>query len=87
MTTTNKTVSQYQMIKAEIFYEQPDDPHMLGRVVWEDYDLAPDYPELTKFLEFWTENIDVPLHSVRVNNLALPRPPGMIYAAYSDSIH
>ena len=29
-------------------------------------DLAPDYPEIRKFLDFWRRNLDVALHSVRV---------------------
>ncbi|MEE8516653.1 MAG: hypothetical protein V3T02_08450 [Alphaproteobacteria bacterium] len=30
------------------------------------FDLAPNYPRLTKFLEYWRDYIDGPLHSVRI---------------------
>ncbi|MGO7428657.1 aspartate-semialdehyde dehydrogenase, partial [Rhizobium ruizarguesonis] len=33
--------------------------------VWQDYDLAPDFPEMRGFLKFWEEKLDGPLHSVR----------------------
>ncbi|MCB1538562.1 MAG: hypothetical protein KDJ49_06265, partial [Alphaproteobacteria bacterium] len=34
--------------------------------VWQDYDLAPQYPVLSKFLGFWVEKLDGKLHSVYV---------------------
>ena len=37
-------------------------------------DLAPDYPELFSFIEFWQENIEGPLHSVRFTHRKLISP-------------
>ena len=33
--------------------------------VWQDCDLAPDFHEMQKFLNYWQTNLDGPLHSVR----------------------
>ena len=39
---------------------------LLQSYIWQDYDLPPDYPALQRFLAFWEENLDGPLHSVRL---------------------
>jgi len=56
----------YRLATAEILYRLPDHPGILQTFVWQDYDIAPRYPVLSRFLEFWTREIDGPLHSVRV---------------------
>ena len=56
----------YRLSTAEIIYHMPDHPELLQSFVWQLYDLAPDFPELHKFLDFWRSNLDGPLHSVRV---------------------
>lgn len=78
---------EYKLTAAEILYTPPDQPHVLECFVWQDYDSAPDYPELRRFLKFWAYHIDIQLHSVRVADLNLPRPEGFVYAAYSTAIH
>ena len=59
---------------AEILYRMPDHRHLLQSFVWQDYDLAPHFPTLRKFLTFWRETLDGPLHSVRVGHALLLRP-------------
>ena len=51
---------------AEIVYRLPDHPGLLQSYVWQDYDIAPRYPVLNRFLDFWSRQIEGPLHSVRV---------------------
>lgn len=55
----------YGLTTAQIFYRLPDHPLVLQTYVWQDYDLAPDFPEMHGFLKFWKEKLDGPLHSVR----------------------
>ncbi|MFQ6547924.1 usg protein [Aestuariibius sp. 2305UL40-4] len=55
----------YGLTIAEFFYHMPDHPHVLNTFVWQEYDLAPDHPRLFKFIEFWQDEIEGPLHSVR----------------------
>ena len=56
----------YRLTTAEILYRLPDHPALLQSFIWQKFDLAPDFPELRKFLEFWSLNIEGKLHSVNV---------------------
>jgi uncharacterized protein Usg len=56
----------YGLTTANILYRLPDHPAMLQTFVWQHYDLAPAFPELHRFLDFWRREIEGPLHSVTV---------------------
>ena len=64
----------YGLTTAEILYHFPDHPHVLQTFIWQQYDLAPLFPDLKRFLTFWQEKLDGPLHSVRVAHERLIRP-------------
>jgi uncharacterized protein Usg len=55
----------YHLATAEILYHLPDHPGLLQTFVWQDYDIAPKYPVLGRFLSFWMRELEGPLHSVR----------------------
>jgi len=55
----------YGLTTAQIIYRMPDHQAILQTYIWQDYDLAPDFPEMRSFLRFWQEKLDGPLHSVR----------------------
>ena len=55
----------YGLTTAEFYYRLPDFRSVLNSFICQEYDLAPDYPELFRFIEFWQEKIEGPLHSVR----------------------
>jgi uncharacterized protein Usg len=61
----------YRLTTAEILYHLPDHPGLLQSYVWQDLDLAPRYPVLRGFLDFWTREIEGKLHSVRVGSIDL----------------
>lgn len=61
-----RQLSGYQLATAEILYHLPDHPGLLQSYVWQDYDLSPKYPVLSKFLDFWTRELEGPIHSVRL---------------------
>ena len=67
-------LSGYSLTTAEILYHMPDHRNLLQSYVWQDYDLPPEFPQLHKFLEFWEENLDGPLHSVRYASKRLISP-------------
>ena len=67
-------IKDYRLTTAEILYHMPDHPGILQSFIWQHFDLAPEFPELQKFLEFWERNIDGRLHSVKVANVRLVRP-------------
>jgi uncharacterized protein Usg len=64
----------YGLTMAEIFYRFPDQPSLLQQYVWQEYDLAPHFPQLKSFLDFWTHSLEGPLHSVRVAHRKLIAP-------------
>lgn len=67
-------LSDYRLTTAEILYHLPDAPALLQAFLWQDYDLAPRYPVLRKFLDFWTAEIEGRLHSVQVASLPVVTP-------------
>ena len=64
----------YRLTTAEILYHLPDYPELLQSFIWQEYDLAPRYPVLNKFLHFWSHNIEGKLHSIYVANQRLITP-------------
>jgi uncharacterized protein Usg len=56
----------YSLTTAEILYHLPDHPAVLQTFIWQELDLAPKFPILTRFLHFWQDNLEGKLHSVRV---------------------
>jgi uncharacterized protein Usg len=59
-------VKDYRLTTAQIFYHLPDHPKLLQEFIWQDYDIAPAFPELKNFLGFWVREIEGKLHSVYV---------------------
>lgn len=59
---------------AEILYRMPDHPGLLQTFIWQEYDLAPQFPTLKRFLTFWQEKLEGPLFSVKVGHERLLRP-------------
>ena len=64
----------YGLTTANILYRRPDHPWLLQSYVWQDYDLCPAFPVLNKFLNFWLETLEGPLHSVTVAHARLIKP-------------
>jgi uncharacterized protein Usg len=64
----------YRLTTAEILYRLPDHPEILQTYIWQELDLAPQYPILRRFLDFWHRELDGKLHSVRVASAELIRP-------------
>jgi uncharacterized protein Usg len=74
MTTTSALELQlkgWSLTTAEILYRMPDHRHLLQSYIWQEYDLAPKFPRLIKFLDFWSHNLDGPLAEVRVAHNAI----------------
>lgn len=83
----NLWLNGYRLTTAEIIYRLPDYPELLQTFVWQDLDLAPRYPVLTKFLAFWEEQLEGALHSVRVDSSDLITPTDLRHANISLSVH
>jgi uncharacterized protein Usg len=73
-TQFKQMIAGFSLTTAEILYHLPDYPALFQTYVWQDYDLAPKFPKLIKFLDFWTANLDGKLAQVRVAHKALITP-------------
>lgn len=69
-----KQVEGYGLTTAKILYRLPDYPRLLQTYVWQNYDLFPQFPELSKFLDFWKRELEGPLFSVTVAHSRLIKP-------------
>ncbi len=81
------TLPDWRLTTAEILYHMPDHPGVLQSFIWQKHDLAPRFPELSRFLVFWQREIEAPLHSVRVASAALIRPAELRYANGQFTLH
>jgi uncharacterized protein Usg len=64
----------YGLTTAEILYRMPDYRSVLQTFIWQEYDLHPKFPNLNKFLRFWEEKLEGPLHSVTIVHHRLITP-------------
>jgi uncharacterized protein Usg len=74
MTDLERQLCGYRLTTAEILYHLPDHPTLLQSFIWQKLDLAPRFPELHRFLDFWTREIEGKLHSVKVGTVPLISP-------------
>ena len=77
----------YSLATAEILYRMPDAQALLQTFVWQDYDLAPRFPKLKKFLHFWESELDGPIHSVRLSHSGLVSPREFRYGGHELTLH
>ena len=87
MTQFVKQLADFRLTTAEILYHMPDHPGLLQTYVWQDLDLAPRFPELSRFLEFWQRELDGKLHSVKIASQRLIRPAEIRIAGFSATLH
>lgn len=71
---TELMLKGYGLTTAQILYHMPDHPHLLQTFLWQHFDLAPRFPALYKFLDFWQQKLDGPLHSVSYTHRRLIAP-------------
>jgi uncharacterized protein Usg len=64
----------YGVTTANILYRMPDHPSILQSFIWQHYDLHPEFPELFKFLQFWSKEIEGAIHRVIVGHSRLIKP-------------
>ncbi len=77
----------YGLTTANILYHLPDHPGILQNYIWQQHDLHPHFPELRKFLDFWTREIDGRLHSVRVGATGLISPGELRHTRHLLHLH
>ncbi|MFP6757818.1 MAG: hypothetical protein VCC99_06310 [Alphaproteobacteria bacterium] len=81
-TVTELELQGYRLTTAEILYRLPDHHTLLQTYVWQNYDLAPRYPVLERFLAYWRRELDGPLHSVRIASAPVFQPRSVRHARH-----
>ena len=78
MTTYNEDLVRQlrgeRLTTTQVLYYMPDSPSLLQEFVWQTLDLAPEYPRIHRFLDFWRREIDAVIHSVSVTASGLVTP-------------
>ena len=87
MSNLGRQLDGYRLTTAEIIYRLPDHPALLQSYIWQDYDLAPRFPILGRFLAFWERKIEGRLHEVRVGTARLVTPGQMRLNAQIFTLH
>ncbi len=81
-----KQMKDYRLTTAQIIYHMPDHNNVLQEYIWQEYDIAPEYPTLRGFLDFWVEKIEGKLHSVYVAKKALITPGECRFADWQNTL-
>ncbi|NND49141.1 MAG: Usg family protein [Rhizobiales bacterium] len=87
MTKLERQLAGYRLTTAEIDYWRPDHPNLLQQFIWQQLDLAPEFPVLTKFLKFWDNELEGRLHRVTVASAGLLTPAQFRWADHCLHIH
>lgn len=66
-----KQLNNYRLTTAEIIYRLPDHPSILQHYIWQELDIAPRFPILRKFLNFWEKSLEGKLYMVKVAHQTL----------------
>lgn len=87
MTQLEKRLNGYTLTTADILYRMPDHPELLQEFVWQDLDIAPKFPILNKFLNFWANEIEGPLVKVTIASSQLLKPQELTWANAEFRLH
>jgi uncharacterized protein Usg len=87
MSDMSKRLAGYRLTTAEIIYRLPDHQRLLQTYIWQGLDLAPEFPELRKFLDFWSRELDGPLHSVTIASTGIFSPAEVRIVSQSYAVH
>jgi uncharacterized protein Usg len=87
MHTFESQLRGYRLTTAEILYHLPDHPAVLQTYIWQEFDIAPKFPILHHFLDFWRDNLEGKLHSVRVAARGLICPADLSHAGAEFTLH
>jgi len=87
MADLTKQLNDYRLTTAQIFYHMPDYEQILQEFIWQEYDKAPEFPGLLKFLRFWERKIEGRLHSVYVADQELITTSDYRNAEWLGTVH
>ena len=67
---------KWTVATVQVIYYIPDYLNIIQEFMWQTEDQLPEYPRITKFLDYWDKNIDGPIKEVYIydqgqNNIRL----------------
>jgi len=87
MSDFRQALSDYRLTTVEIIYHLPDHLSLLQTYIWQEFDLAPNFPKLQSFLDFWNQSIEGKIHSIRITQAPSLIPSNIGYGQCSLSIN
>ncbi len=69
-----------RLTTAEVLYYMPDHPKLLQSFMWQTLDVAPEYPRVHSFLDYWRKEIQAVIHSVRLSTVGMVTPARVRFA-------
>lgn len=82
-----KQLHNYRLTTAEIIYGLPDHPKLVQSFIWQELDIAPRFPVLSKFLRFWQTSLEGKLYQVKVAHAELIKPAEFKCYGHEFQIH
>ena len=56
----------WTVASVQVVYYIPDYLNIVNEFIWQTEDQLPEYPRITRFLDYWDKNIDGPIKEVYI---------------------
>ena len=60
------TIKKWTVATVQVVYYIPAYVHIVNEFMWQTEDTLPEYPRISKFLDYWDKNIDGPIKEVYI---------------------
>ena len=57
---------KWTVASVQVVYYIPDYMNLVNEFIWQTEDQLPEYPRITRFLDYWVKNIDGPIKEVYI---------------------
>ena len=59
-------IRKWTVASVQVVYYIPDYLNIVNEFIWQTEDQLPEYPRITRFLDYWDKNIDGPIKEVYI---------------------
>ena len=59
-------LKKWTVASVQVVYYIPDYMSLVNEFIWQTEDQLPEYPRITRFLDYWDKNIDGPIKEVYI---------------------
>ena len=59
-------IRKWTVASVQVVYYLPDYLNIVNEFIWQTEDQLPEYPRITRFLDYWDKNIDGPIKEVYI---------------------